>query len=151
MTVKRRPYHWRFAPAFIGLCGAVTLSSAHVPQDGLLGGGPAVDCPTLSAASAAGSNILNVGQPIAGRATSASVTLHAGAIPCFAAHAQPPLLGDCDPDGDVDLFDYDKFQNCFTGPTPMPLEPECLCADFNGDDRVDLYDWGRFQAIFTGP
>ncbi len=63
----------------------------------------------------------------------------------------PP--GDCDTDGDADLFDYGFFQGtCFTGPQESPdfpgMDAECECADLDGD--VDLLDARRFQIAFTG-
>ncbi len=59
------------------------------------------------------------------------------------------LLGDHDADGDVDLFDYEQFLECVTGPGGGLL-PDCEAFDFNADNDVDLADQGRFQRAFTG-
>ena len=66
-----------------------------------------------------------------------------------------PVTGDCDTDGDVDLFDYGFFQEtCLTGPqkaSDFPgLDPECECADLDGDGDVDLEDFGGLQRAFMG-
>ncbi len=58
-------------------------------------------------------------------------------------------LGDADNDTDVDLADYDAFQDCvdvYDGVDP----PECVLFDFDGDGDVDYHDWGGFQRAFTG-
>ncbi len=65
------------------------------------------------------------------------------------------VAGDCDTDGDTDLFDYGFFQGtCFTGPQEAPdfpgMNPECACADLDGDGDVDLHDARLFQSAFTG-
>ena len=60
--------------------------------------------------------------------------------------------GDCDDDGDVDLYDFLSFQACYSGPDQQftPGDP-CLCGDFDGDLDVDLTDFFGFQSVFTGP
>ena len=62
----------------------------------------------------------------------------------------PPMAGDCDGDGDVDLQDFLAFQNCYSGPG-APLDPGCECVDFDDDGNVDLSDFLSFQTAFTGP
>ncbi|MEK7732456.1 MAG: dockerin type I domain-containing protein, partial [Planctomycetota bacterium] len=60
-------------------------------------------------------------------------------------------VGDCDHDGEVDLFDFAPFPNCLGGPG-VPLGPTtCECIDLNADGDVDLRDFAGFQAGFTGP
>ena len=56
--------------------------------------------------------------------------------------------GDFDNDGDVDLWDFGVFQQCF-GQTG--LSPLCAIGDFDADDTIDLDDYGVFQAWLTGP
>jgi hypothetical protein len=58
--------------------------------------------------------------------------------------------GDCVVDGLIDLFDFDAFHSCFTGPAAGPLSAACRCADFDSDDDVDLADFGAFQLAFSG-
>ncbi|MCK4657905.1 MAG: hypothetical protein KAV82_00145 [Phycisphaerae bacterium] len=69
---------------------------------------------------------------------------------------EPPIPGDFDYDGDVDLDDYAAFADCMGGPDvpPDPQSPEvsqmCLNVfDFDSDVDVDLADFAVFQAIFT--
>ena len=57
---------------------------------------------------------------------------------------------DMNADGTVNLFDYDLFQACVTGPGGGPVSPDCACFDFNDDDDVDLLDFAAFQVSFTG-
>ncbi len=59
----------------------------------------------------------------------------------------PCAFGDADCDGDVDLDDYDRFQDFFTGPQGTV---DCPTFDADGDEDVDLLDWRVFQAAFTG-
>lgn len=74
------------------------------------------------------------------------------------AMSLPPVPGDADGDGRVDLADYLVFYDCMAGPdaTPSPPPPttpeDCLAAfDFAGDQDVDLPDFAEFVLVFTGP
>jgi hypothetical protein len=65
--------------------------------------------------------------------------------------------GDVDNDGDVDLDDYEGFQQCLFGPdvVPAPEAPlsadKCLSVfDFELDNDVDLTDFAAFTQAFTG-
>jgi hypothetical protein len=58
-------------------------------------------------------------------------------------------VGDLDGDGDVDLADYEVFENCMTGPG-VPKQLGCRAADLDGDGDVDLADYGIFQEILPG-
>lgn len=60
------------------------------------------------------------------------------------------LEGHLDSDCDVDLFDYQFFQGCLTGPDRGPVAQGCRPADVDDDDDVDAQDWGAFQVAFTG-
>lgn len=58
-------------------------------------------------------------------------------------------LGDCEDDGDVDLFDYDRFEPCLAGPDSGVTEG-CGCFDVDRSGAVDLRDYAIAQATFTG-
>ncbi len=66
------------------------------------------------------------------------------------------LLGDCDDDGHIDLWDFRFFQACFSGDHTlagfvMPSE-ECLIPmDFDEDDDVDIQDYGMLRRHMTAP
>ena len=62
----------------------------------------------------------------------------------------PVVTGDCNADGTVNLFDYEPFQACVTGPGGGPVSLDCACFDFNDDDDVDMLDFGSLQTTFTG-
>ena len=57
--------------------------------------------------------------------------------------------GDWDDDGDVDLLDYERFLDCFSGPG-VEIGSECGVFDLDGDNDVDLTDFGSLQEAFTG-
>lgn len=59
----------------------------------------------------------------------------------------PP--GDCEEDGDVDLYDQIKFTGCATGPLTAPAL-DCRCFDVNHSGTVDVADWAVMQTTFTG-
>ncbi len=67
-----------------------------------------------------------------------------------------PHLGDADVDGDVDLYDFARFQACFTGPDETRALRICYFADFDsniraGEQDVDLDDFSSFWSYMTGP
>jgi len=58
--------------------------------------------------------------------------------------------GDFDSDQDVDLDDYQYFQECFDNSGPgIDAGPGCRFADFDDDTDVDLQDLAQFQNSFT--
>ncbi len=64
--------------------------------------------------------------------------------------------GDADGDGDVDLFDLGKYQNCFTGgPNTHGIVTPCAAGcepfDLTPDNALDLSDFAAFQILLTGP
>lgn len=61
----------------------------------------------------------------------------------------PIPLGVCEDDGDVDLFDHDRFTGCLTVPDGV-VTPECRCFDIDRNGTVDLGDFSFVQVGFTG-
>jgi len=57
--------------------------------------------------------------------------------------------GDCEDDGDVDLFDYGAFEACLTGPDVGPPGLDCRCFDVDRSGDIDLLDFAVIQANFT--
>lgn len=67
---------------------------------------------------------------------------------CFMMLMEPVAIqGDCDLDGDVDLYDYGCFQECF-GQNPLPMD--CEKFDYEPDSDVDLDDFVLFQLSYSG-
>ena len=64
----------------------------------------------------------------------------------------PPIPGDCDNDGDVDLEDAGCFQICMG---QSPVQPECqkvsLAPNGAPDDAIDLNDYTLFNILLSGP
>ena len=54
--------------------------------------------------------------------------------------------GDADEDGDLDLFDFARFQECFNGAVISGCEP----MDFDCDQDVDLSDYQLLFDVFSG-
>lgn len=80
----------------------------------------------------------------------------AGSFPCLASEwckesAQACVAhgnGDFEPDGDVDLTDFAKFQQCFG----LPAVPDCYPGNMTGNDgTIDLDDFATFAATLGGP
>jgi hypothetical protein len=84
-----------------------------------------------------------VGQPDAGAMAGGDFTLTGG----FWFALAP---GDCNADGGVNLFDYDAFEACLSGPGGGPLSPECTCFDLDGSGTVDMLDFALLQEGFSG-
>ena len=61
---------------------------------------------------------------------------------------EPPLFGDADADGDVDLDDWAAVHSCITGVGGTPLGEGCELFDFDWDGDVDLGDFAVFQRLF---
>ncbi len=58
--------------------------------------------------------------------------------------------GDCNTDGGVNLFDYDTFEGCLSGPDgPAPVG-DCRCFDVDQSGAVDLADFAVVQGTFSG-
>lgn len=62
----------------------------------------------------------------------------------------PRDKGDLDIDGDIDLNDFEFWNDCMTDPETGFIEPGCAVYDFEADDDIDLADFTAFQAAFTG-
>ncbi len=63
----------------------------------------------------------------------------------------PPVAGDFDADGDVDMADFTVFQTCFNGANRTPAGASCGNTDLDHDGDVDLTDFSVFQDCFNGP
>jgi len=61
----------------------------------------------------------------------------------------PP--GDFDLDGDVDQFDFGRFQACLSGDTVPQGLAECRPARMDGDSDVDKTDAALFLQCLSGP
>ena len=83
-----------------------------------------------------------IGQPDAGSMSGGDFQLTGGFW-----FAIPP--GDCEEDGDVDLFDHAEFESCLAGPSSAP-GLDCRCFDVDRSGTVDLMDFAIAQAGFTG-
>ena len=67
----------------------------------------------------------------------------------FGFVAGPVPRGDHDGDDDTDLFDFQSFLDCVTGPGGG-VPPGCEVFDFDEDNDVDFDDFAVFQEVFTG-
>ena len=59
--------------------------------------------------------------------------------------------GDCNSDSGINLFDFDEFQGCLTGPDAESKNPSCWCGNLDGDSDIDLQDVALLQSAFTNP
>ncbi|MHC4697850.1 MAG: dockerin type I domain-containing protein [Planctomycetota bacterium] len=82
-----------------------------------------------------------IGQPDAGVMTGDVFELSGG----FWFRVPP---GDCGNDGNVDLFDYEEFEACLTGPDRVVIS-ECRCFDVDHSGTVDMQDFAVIQAGFA--
>ena len=57
---------------------------------------------------------------------------------------------DMDDDGEIDLADFNRFEDCLSGPGVV-LGAGCSCADLDGDEDADLADVARFVVVYQGP
>ncbi len=64
--------------------------------------------------------------------------------------ATPPVPGDLDGDGDVDLDDYGLFQACYSGPGIAQTNPACAGALLDFDNDVDPLDFEIFTGCLSG-
>ncbi len=65
----------------------------------------------------------------------------------------PPVFGDLDGDGAVDLADYDILAACFAGPSVSVIPGNCSAeefeaADLQDDGDVDLVDFSLFSTAY---
>lgn len=58
---------------------------------------------------------------------------------------------DFDEDGDVDQFDFGRFQACFSGAGVDQLDPLCRGARLDADEDVDSEDFSLFLQCLSGP
>lgn len=66
------------------------------------------------------------------------------------AFLMTPVPGDLEVDGDIDLRDFARFQNAWTGMKP-PTVPGCERSDLDGDGDVDADDLVIFREALNGP
>jgi hypothetical protein len=57
---------------------------------------------------------------------------------------------DLDRDGDVDLHDYTRLQDC-AREVDWPFAPTCALSDQNLDHVIDLDDFREWEVRMTGP
>jgi hypothetical protein len=63
-----------------------------------------------------------------------------------------PVFADADDDGDVDHYDFAKFQLCYSGLGTIAADDPCQCYDTaNADDRIDADDFDKFKDCASGP
>lgn len=58
-------------------------------------------------------------------------------------------VGDYQCDRDVDLGDYEHWDDCMTGPEAGPYDSPCAPLDFDTDGDVDLADFGNLQIAMS--
>jgi uncharacterized protein (DUF1501 family) len=78
-------------------------------------------------------------------------TVFPGYTPTFRGVTRqcPPVPGDADYDGDLDLADHAAMAGCLTGPGTTGSSGCTEIFDADGDADVDLLDVAEFQAGFT--
>lgn len=63
-------------------------------------------------------------------------------------------LGDYDCDRVIDLYDFQGWDGCMTGPgagpDAGPYDPGCEAFDANADGNIDLADWSSVLSAFDG-
>ena len=59
-------------------------------------------------------------------------------------------LGDYDCDRVIDLYDFQEWDGCMTGPGAGPYNPGCEAFDANADGDIDLADWSSVLSAFDG-
>jgi hypothetical protein len=62
----------------------------------------------------------------------------------------PPVTGDEDGDGDVDMSDFGKLQACLSGPGITQPAAPCQWARLDGDDDVDNDDAVLLRGCLSG-
>lgn len=93
-------------------------------------------------------NIVEQDGPLMSRLTLASDG--GPVLPTLETPARIGHLDDAEPDGDIDLFDFDAFVDCVTGPDPQEPLGDCCRFDVDEDDDVDMADYVEFSLSFTG-
>jgi hypothetical protein len=84
-----------------------------------------------------------IGQPDAG------VSMTGGDISITGGFWFAAAEGDCNTDSAVNMFDYESFEQCLTGPQGAVTPASCHCFDADRDGDADLADYARFQDAFT--
>ncbi len=76
--------------------------------------------------------------------TIARVAVDDAGCPC------PPVPGDFDRDGDLDVDDFAHFYTCTSGPGIAQNNPSCADVKLDADDDVDQSDFAVFQRCISG-
>lgn len=84
-----------------------------------------------------------IGQPVGG-------TLSGGDFFLTQGMWFPISAGDCEEDGDIDLFDFQQFETCLTGPASLGTVG-CACVDMDRNGQIDLLDFARMQVELVVP
>jgi uncharacterized lipoprotein YddW (UPF0748 family) len=64
--------------------------------------------------------------------------------------ATPPVPGDFDLDGDVDMVDYSHLQACLLGDSTPQTDPNCQDAELTDDLFVSVADVAAFMQCLSG-
>lgn len=125
------------AVAWLGLVATAVAQQFEIIRSTIDGGG--VMRSTGGAFELSGT----IGQPDAGTMVGGGFELNGG----FWFPIEPT---DCNEDGGINLFDYDAFEVCLSGPQGGLLGPGCSCFDVDGNQHVDLLDFAEMQSLFSG-
>jgi hypothetical protein len=134
--------------------GTRSIYEVH-PQSGDITGTIAAVEPRPTALGGRGDNELYVGDwrtpgiSVFDRAGSPLGELDTGYAAASIGTPGTGYFPDFDDDGDVDLHDVARWQECFAGNLAM-RPPGCGRADSNGNERVDLFDNAPFVNAVTG-
>lgn len=131
-----------------GSCTVMTEAACAESNGAYAGGGSS--CATVSCIGACcrGPNCQETTpQHCDGNFQGPGTTCASAQCPCT---ADGFLWADSDADGDVDMSDYGRFQECFTGGAPS-IPAGCRCFDHVPGDGINDSDFTAFKACADGP